>query len=43
MCIVSQPYGPINSIQILKWMKGMINPESFDQFKEYAKENVTDV
>ena len=28
--------------QILKWMKGMINPESFDQFKEYAKENVTE-
>mgnify|MGYP001230159829 FL=1 len=27
--------------QILKWMKGMINPESFDQFNEYVKENVT--
>ena len=22
--------------QILKWMKGMINPESFDQFKELS-------
>jgi len=26
--------------QILKWMKGMINPESFDQFNNYTKENV---
>ena len=28
--------------QILEWMKGMIAPESYDQFAEYTKKNVTE-